>query len=84
MCASSGPRADPHPVPVRGAGVLRHGLPGAEEVHPPGPGSQVVSITRCIRALLLGERSCSLALLLHPLLPEISRLFWRNVALRAE
>lgn len=43
MRASSGPRADPHPVPVRGAGVLWHGLPGAEEVHPQRPGSQVAS-----------------------------------------
>lgn len=38
---STGARAHPHPVPVRRAGVLRHGLPGAEEVHPPGPGGQV-------------------------------------------
>lgn len=55
VCAPSGPRADPHPVPVRGAGVLRHGLSGAEEVHPSGPGSQVASRTRHSRTLLLGE-----------------------------
>lgn len=41
MCASSGPRVDPHSVSVCGAGGLWHGLPGAEEVHPQGPGSQV-------------------------------------------
>lgn len=40
---SAGPGVDPHPVSVRGAGGLWHGLPGAEEVHPPGPGSQVGS-----------------------------------------
>lgn len=38
---SAGARAHTHPVPVRLADVLWHGLPGAEEVHPPGPGSQV-------------------------------------------
>lgn len=41
MHPSAGPGADPHPVPVRGAGVVRHGLFGTEEVHPQRLGSQV-------------------------------------------
>lgn len=41
MCPSTGPGVDPHSVSVCRAGGLWHGLPGAEEVHPQGPGSQV-------------------------------------------
>lgn len=41
MCPTAGPCVDPHPVPVCSAGGLWHGLSGAEEVHPQGPGSQV-------------------------------------------
>lgn len=39
MRPSAGPGADPHPVPVRGAGGVWHGLFGAEEVHPQRLGS---------------------------------------------
>lgn len=41
MCPSTGPRVDPHSVSVCSASGLWHGLSGAEEVHPQGPGSQV-------------------------------------------
>lgn len=50
MCPSTGPRVDPHPVPVCSAGGLWHGLSGAEEVHPQGLGSQVGdSFSRCLK-----------------------------------
>lgn len=41
MRPPTGAGVDPHAVPVCGAGGLRHGLPGAEEVHPQGLGSPV-------------------------------------------
>lgn len=41
MCSSTGPGAGPHSVSVCGTGGLWHGLSGAEEVHPQGPGRQV-------------------------------------------
>lgn len=41
MRSSSGSSVDPHAVSVRCAGGMWHGLPRAEEVYPPGPGSQV-------------------------------------------
>lgn len=41
MCPSTGPGVDPHSVSVCRTSGLWHGLSGAEEVHPQGPGCQV-------------------------------------------
>lgn len=53
MCPTTGPSVDPHPVPVCSPGGLWYGLPGAEEVHPQGPCSQVVKINFFKRGCIL-------------------------------
>lgn len=61
LCPTAGPCVDPHPVPVCSAGGQWHGLSGAEEVHPQGPGSQVqdrLSFSRKSQKLFLKEGVC--------------------------